>query len=202
MLHDVWWSVYDHRKWLLRIMYVENVACGSVKHISVVYDLALTSLCILARFLFLYTGGLAIFATMALGVNASHLEAYKNSGASLGLLASAIVTLTAIAWEGFDSKDDDHAGKVYGMCLTCFTILVVLALLKLEEQNGAPPAFKLPVLAAFGIMWLTLACLLTFRGPFLTTGNGYFASWAGAVTSLYATMVARESSPTASSSTP
>lgn len=136
---------------------------------------------------------------MALGVNASHLEAYKITGPIMGLLVSAIVTLTAIASEGLDSSEDDHAGKVYGICLTCLTILVVLALLKLEESNGEPPAFKLPVLAAFGIMWLTLACLLTFRGPFLTTSNGYFASWAGAVTSLYATFVAWESSPSSSS---
>jgi hypothetical protein len=131
---------------------------------------------------------------MALGVNASNVrEAYKITGSTLGLLVSAVVTLTAIAWEGFDSTEEDHAGKVYGMVLTCLTILVVLALMKLEERNGEPPTLKLPVLAAFGIMWLTLACLLTFRGPFLTTSNGYFASWAGAVTSLYAAIVARES---------
>ena len=38
---------------------------------------------------------------------------------------------------------------------------------------------KFGALALFAFLWLILSCLVTFAGPFSTTGNGYFASWVG-----------------------
>jgi len=117
----------------------------------------------------------------------------------MGLLASAIVTLTALASEGFNKGEEEYPAMVYGMCLTIFTIIAVGGMLKLEQQTGGPFTMKLPLLVVFGIMWLTLACLLTFKGPFLETSNGYFASWAGAVTALYAANAARNAANSSSS---
>jgi len=42
------------------------------------------------------------------------------------------------------------------------------------------------------VLWIVAACLTTFIGPFLTTGNGYFAVWGSAVFAGMATQKERQ----------
>ena len=44
---------------------------------------------------------------------------------------------------------------------------------------GLPPIVKKLTLVLLGIAWIIMACFTTFKGPWTTTGNGYFASWGG-----------------------
>ncbi|EJK57391.1 hypothetical protein THAOC_22572 [Thalassiosira oceanica] len=47
---------------------------------------------------------------------------------------------------------------------------------------------------ALAVAWIVEACLVSFNGPFVYTGNGYFASWAGAATSSMAACAAMQDS--------
>lgn len=131
---------------------------------------------------------------MALGVNASSVKnAAKGTGPNFGLLSSAIITLVAIASIGFDNDDDSRGEKIYGVLLCCITIVYLGAVLKMEQgDSAAPHPYKFYVMALFAVAWIALASVVTFRGPFLNTGNGYFASWAGAITAIFAASAAKE----------
>jgi hypothetical protein len=134
--------------------------------------------------------GIGIFATMGLGVSADNVKnAVLGMGAMLGLLASSIIVIVAIASEGFDENEGE---LIYAIIVACITVLVLGGLIKMEQDNdGQPHKLKFPILAVFAILWIILACLVTFRGPFENTGNGYFGAWGGAVTGVFAAMAAR-----------
>jgi hypothetical protein len=110
--------------------------------------------------------GTVIFAVMGLGVPRG---AVKEIGPLMGHLASSIIVVVAIASYGFDH---DYKGELtYGIIVACFAICTVLILMKIEAEIMAK--LKFPILALFAIMWIISACILTFRGPFIQTGNGY-----------------------------
>jgi hypothetical protein len=130
--------------------------------------------------------GLTIFAVMGLGVNLK--EETNNMGSLMGNFASSIVVIVAIAAEGLKSYKAD---ATYALIVACLSLVVVLFVAKMERNNGAQSILTFPVLALFAILWLVAAALVTFRGPFPTTGNGYFGSWSGALTMIFAAVAAR-----------
>eukprot|EP00536_Pseudo-nitzschia_multiseries_P004725 jgi/Psemu1/295679/fgenesh1_pm.80_\ len=67
-------------------------------------------------------------------------------------------------------------GSLMGLC-ACAAIVVIA----LIDHMGYRTTVKFGFLAVFAVLWFVLAFLVTFRGPFVTTGNGYFASWCGAM---------------------
>lgn len=118
--------------------------------------------------------GLVLFSLMALGVTT---EAVRSQASTLGkyngLLVATIIQLCAIIPE----MGSGNGRATYSLVLCILTIMAVLAF-------GAYPIidpFKLPIFALFSILWLVMACLVTFKGPFVETGNGYFSAWMGCV---------------------
>lgn len=114
-------------------------------------------------------------AAMALGFTASAFQtSVKGLGALMGLLASSIIVIIAlIDWVG---HADFLAESIYAMVVACITVLLVLFHIYIKGNGGGDGMFMFLVLAFFALLWLVLACLVTFRGPFIATGNGYFAS--------------------------
>ena len=69
----------------------------------------------------------------------------------------------------------------------------------LDKRGGADSKLYtyLTSVELFGLLsvaWIVEACLVTFNGPFIYTGNGYFASWAAAATSSMAACAALQDS--------
>jgi len=132
---------------------------------------------------------LVIFSAMLVGVDEETLaEGTAGDSSLVGFLISSIVVLIAI----IPYLNTNEPETIYAITLACLTIVLTGVLLAMERagKNGSGWV-QFGFLAVFSIMWIVLAFLLTFRGPFLVTGNGYFGSWAGAITSVFAAMAAR-----------
>ena len=132
---------------------------------------------------------------MAVGVNADSFQkdfkaGYVTSGPLISLLASSVVTLVSILTSGRIHKSEDHfAPLIFGLVLSLVTIIIMSGVLELEVLQRLIANHI--VLGAISIMWVISASFLTFRGPFLDIGNGYFGAWGAALSSVYAFNAAR-----------
>lgn len=132
--------------------------------------------------------GMAMFSVMGVGVSANQMsQSVSGMGSLLGLLACSIIVLIA-AIEPIQNWYYRNE-SIYALTLACVSILVAGGFwFKDRNSEGGKDMVKFFVLGFFAICWIVEACLVTFRGPFRETGNGYFGSWGGAVTSVFATM--------------
>jgi len=125
-------------------------------------------------------------------------DAFRSRIEGLGLLlglcvSAAIVVIALIDYVGSDGSSRNES--IYAMIVSIFTIIFVVGGIYYERKlSQEPPKWilrvKFGILAFLALLWLVLACLVTFRGPFVTTGNGYFASWVGAACVWYASFTA------------
>jgi len=113
--------------------------------------------------------GMAIFAL-------GHLPSLSSLQ---GHLAASIVVIVAIIAIGFQSNKGE---AVFGLIMAIVSIIVALLYMK---TGLIPTSLTFPVFLVIAICWIVCASLMTFRGPFLVTGNGYFGSWVAAITAVY-----------------
>lgn len=119
-----------------------------------------------------------LFSAAALGLTATAFKStVRGMGALTGLLCCAIIVIIAIVpWIGQDSFYRYEA--IYAMCVSVATIVLVLAVIVRQKMTdgksarGCEGIFAFVVLCLFAILWVALAAVCTFRGPFLNTGNG------------------------------
>jgi len=79
---------------------------------------------------------------------------------------------------------------VFAMVAGSLTIVIVAMISLTASAKSALK--KYPVFDFLGVFWVISALLTTFRGPFLVTGNGYFAVWAGSVSCFMVSSVSKE----------
>jgi len=130
-------------------------------------------------------------AALGAGLTAS---AVRGMGALMGLLASSVVVTIAI-FPTLGRNDTFYFASVYTVCVSSVTLASILIHMAVEKKRGIENhsgIAQIIVLALVAAMWLALAGITTFRGPFLVTGNGYFGSWAGAACACSAVMAARK----------
>eukprot|EP00658_Telonema_sp_P-2_P021319 TRINITY_DN1848_c0_g1_i1.p1 TRINITY_DN1848_c0_g1~~TRINITY_DN1848_c0_g1_i1.p1 ORF type:complete len:377 (-),score=65.38 TRINITY_DN1848_c0_g1_i1:107-1237(-) len=66
-----------------------------------------------------------------------------------------------------------------------YAVAVGVIALLLSAFNRFVPRYLLPVAGLQLLWWLPAAIVLTFKGPFLTSGNGYFATWVATMASIH-----------------
>lgn len=130
-----------------------------------------------------------VTSAMAMGFTADAFRSrLQGMGPLLGLGAFSLITIIALV--DFVGKGQYHRGQsIFAMIIAVFTIILIGAIMYLQKTHSEITWFKrarLGSYALFAFMWLLVACLCTFSGPFNSTGNGYFASWGGAACSAYA----------------
>jgi len=136
--------------------------------------------------------GCVVASAMAMGFTGDAFRSrIEGLGSLLGLAgSSAIVVIALIDFVGSNQQSASRTESIYAMIVAVFTIVVVIAIAYYQKIHGEKTWFvkaKFGTLSFFSLLWLVLACLVTFSGPFNTTGNGYFASWAGMTCAWFST---------------
>ncbi len=107
---------------------------------------------------------------------ASKMKGAKVGSPARGLIFAAVVLLIALIPYVENSNGAFFGESVFGMVSSAVTIVVALGLIFLDNLEHK---IAQAVSAVLALLWLATAGILTFRGPFLLTGNGFFASYAG-----------------------
>eukprot|EP00934_Nitzschia_sp_Nitz4_P008388 Nitzschia sp. Nitz4//scaffold18_size181773//4725//5842//NITZ4_001888-RA/size181773-snap-gene-0.265-mRNA-1//-1//CDS//3329539930//8378//frame0 len=123
---------------------------------------------------------LVYFSVLALGVSNGDIKNQIGSlGSSYGLLVASLVQICAICREFGNGYKGE---SVYSLVVCLITIVIVSTVENAPNMASA----KLGLYVLLAVLWVALACIVTFEGPFIDTGNGYFSAWFGCVLSLYA----------------
>jgi len=130
-------------------------------------------------------------SAMAMGISAEAFkDRIKGLGSLMGSLGSSIILiLSLLEHVGASANPDTLGAAIYAMIVSCFTVVLIAGIMWLKRNGGyvqTDPAKRLQfdttkfgILALFAFLWFVSACHVTFHGPFVTTGNGYFSAWAG-----------------------
>jgi hypothetical protein len=128
---------------------------------------------------------IVIFSFLSIGISLDKIRSTveENANPLIGLgFCGFLVSLSIIPYLGTAF----YWESIFGLIVALLTILLVgYSLYKYQTSARLPnSAFNILLLSA--ILWIFTAGITTFRGPFLVTGNGYFASWGGAILSVIA----------------
>jgi hypothetical protein len=108
---------------------------------------------------------------MGIGVTAKRLKDVNNF---IRLATCAIVIMCAIPSKLGGSFDGE---AIYAIILAALTLAFCFLAVSYREMITNNMFY---ILMALALLWVIEASLVTFRGPFFQTGNGYFASWGAA----------------------
>lgn len=96
------------------------------------------------------------------------------------MVAAAVEMFACIP---FIANDFFLGQAAWGLTAGLITLLICGAIIKLYDDMNAQ-VLKINAILMF-VIWATVAGVCTFDGPFLSAGNGYFASWGGFVASTF-----------------
>jgi O-antigen ligase len=108
---------------------------------------------------------------MGIGVTSQRLKGINNF---IRLATCSIVIMCAIPSKLGGFFDGE---SIYAIILASLTLAFCILAISYREMIGSNMFY---ILMALALLWVVEASLVTFRGPFFQTGNGYFASWGAA----------------------
>lgn len=119
-------------------------------------------------------------ATVGIGITP---EAMKSQASNLGYLngvwVASIILICAVPSYIGQGKDY-HGESVYALVVGVLSLVCVMMLSVYPDLLGSSMRFQPFIMFAIA-NWVVMACIVTFRGPFIDTGNGYFSVWVGAI---------------------
>lgn len=116
---------------------------------------------------------------IGIGVGAQHARPH------ICLVASSVVVILAV----IDPIDKGlyEGESICALIVSILTLILMIVLFVLGRLGQpVPDKVQLGLFVAVAIMWVVAACVVTFRGPFLVTGNGYFGVWIATICSAMA----------------
>jgi len=119
-----------------------------------------------------YFAAWAGFLFSIVGIGASVTKAWSvaaNSGPTIGLFIASVVVFCALLGDEAIGGGKAYQGEaIYALIISILTTLVVAIMLILESngQEETVVKVKMPMYLFFGVLWIVLACLVTFSGPF------------------------------------
>jgi hypothetical protein len=136
-----------------------------------------------------YFASWAIVYGCAMGMDTASEALASTAKKGLGSLVSLLVSSLILILASIPPVRDgiDQGAAIFALVLGCATLAFILIVMVLDKMNKPMPRMDQQFsLVNLTICWIIMACIVTFRGPFEVTGNGYFASWVGAATATMA----------------
>jgi hypothetical protein len=84
--------------------------------------------------------------------------------------------------------------SIFGMILACLSATLVAYQVRsagVGKEQCLDRTIICPLMAVLAVLWIVAASIMTFRGPFLRTSNGYFGAWGGAFTAFLIAIAAK-----------
>mmetsp|Transcript_17577 Transcript_17577/g.33339 ORF Transcript_17577/g.33339 Transcript_17577/m.33339 type:complete len:370 (-) Transcript_17577:286-1395(-) len=133
--------------------------------------------------------GLAIYSASAANPPGSLKRIIFHTTLTLGAAALVVLlSLLPILKDGVTGHEQEW--EIYvaigGSALTLVVVGVFLSLKLYNWQARTNLYGESIVHSVLAVMWLGVACIVSYRGPFKLTGNGYFASWFACFTAIKA----------------
>eukprot|EP00526_Cylindrotheca_closterium_P015644 CAMPEP_0113634038 /NCGR_PEP_ID=MMETSP0017_2-20120614/17721_1 /TAXON_ID=2856 /ORGANISM="Cylindrotheca closterium" /LENGTH=273 /DNA_ID=CAMNT_0000544715 /DNA_START=64 /DNA_END=882 /DNA_ORIENTATION=- /assembly_acc=CAM_ASM_000147 len=108
-------------------------------------------------------------SALGVGITQDHL---KDLNQTIRLATASLVIICSIP-STLGGHFDPEA--IFALTLACFTLVFCIITTNFANLISQSNAFYM--LMGLTLLWVIEAALVTFRGPFTETGNGYFASW-------------------------
>jgi len=147
---------------------------------------------------------MSIFSFLSLESKERGINIVKDAAKKIGapsmvglLFFSIVIMIDVIPHARGGNATNWQAEGVYALVVALCTILMVIIFTLINCKSPKPLPFTFIILAIFAALWIVTAGITTFRGPFVMTGNGYFASWGAAIC---AVMAAKDSETASQSS--
>jgi len=126
---------------------------------------------------------------IGVGVTMARVKETKSTGlASLiafGIAAIVLlIDICPLISKG-SSNNSNLAPNIFSLVVAILSILWVHVVLFMRHKGRPLGVAGQAVYVYFFILWTIQASWCTFAGPFKTTGNGYFASWSGVLSSIF-----------------
>lgn len=125
-------------------------------------------------------------------------KSIKGIGSVMNLLLSSLVVIVALiaplrsmTMMGASTELERFA-IIFAIAIASTTVTFILCSLVLDNATRFSSISYLVMYTLLAVCWITMAYFTTIVGPFTDTGNGYFASWAGAMFSSTAAFTAME----------
>lgn len=129
----------------------------------------------------------------AMGMDFDDAEStIKGIGSVMGMVVSSLVVIVASIYPLRTSVELERAACILALTVASTSLAFSFLTLALDRCKVLSTTFNFVATTLLAIGWVVMAFFVTIVGPFTETGNGYFASWSGAMMASSAAFTAKQ----------